>query len=144
MCFCSAKLGCPLPNPCQHLGGINIVERIMESLLDVGAEGDSYVAMLDLLGYDAWPAQYALIQSAAGWVPIHFWIWFNVFTRLLKIVSYFDFQSAMVLILAWGLIKRNYQARRWHVAQRATRCMKHHSAHQALRRRSTAWHEHLH
>lgn len=75
-----------LPNPCQHLGGINVVERIMESLLNVGTEGDSYVAMLDLLGYDAWPAQYALIQSSAGWVPIHFWIWFNVFTRLLTIL----------------------------------------------------------
>ena len=53
--------------PCQHLGGTSTVERIMESVLNGSSgSGDPYVAMVDLLGYDAWPSTYALHQGAAG------------------------------------------------------------------------------
>lgn len=53
--------------PCQHLGGTSIVERIMESVLNGSSgSGDPYIAMVDLLGYDAWPSTYALHQAAAG------------------------------------------------------------------------------
>ena len=70
----------------QHLGGINLVDRVMDGLLQYGGgtfEGS--VALVDLLGYDAWPASYALIQTAAGkvWskhvktIQKHFFLLYN-------------------------------------------------------------------
>ena len=55
----------PLPPLCQHLGGISVVGRVVSSLL-TGTGNDNSVVMLDLLGYDAWPAAFTLTQVAAG------------------------------------------------------------------------------
>ena len=59
--------GSGFDKPCQHLGGINLVDRVMDSLLQYGGGTfDGSVVMVDLLGYDGWPSSYALVQQAAG------------------------------------------------------------------------------
>ena len=68
-CDCVIKTKRIVQQPCQHLGGINLVDRVMESLLSTsGGSGDPYTAMIDLVGYDAWPSTYCLHQAAAGWL----------------------------------------------------------------------------
>lgn len=45
------------------------MDRVVESLLNTsGGSGDPYIAMLDLVGFDAWPATYCIHQAAAGWL----------------------------------------------------------------------------
>ena len=47
------------------MAGASVVDRVVSSLLTIDGP-DPHVAMVDLLGYDAWPAVYALGQAAGG------------------------------------------------------------------------------
>ena len=59
--------GSDFDKPCQHLGGINLVDRVMDALLQYGGGTfDGSVVLVDLLGYDGWTSSYALIPQAAG------------------------------------------------------------------------------
>ena len=49
--------------PCQHLAGTSVIEKFMTSLLDVA---DNYNIILDLLGFDGWPAAYAVTEICRG------------------------------------------------------------------------------
>jgi len=66
----------------QHLGGTSLVERVVDSL--TGSDGS--ILLLDLLGYDAWPALYTLSKSASGLLVLHF-----VFFNLLCQTCFFSF-----------------------------------------------------
>ena len=54
----------------------------MESLLNTsGGSGDPYIAMLDLVGFDAWPATHCIHQAAAGWL-VDQTCWSNLLMKL--------------------------------------------------------------
>ena len=49
--------------PCQHLAGSSIVEKFVTNLCD---PSENFNVILDMLGYDGWPAAYALTEIAKG------------------------------------------------------------------------------
>jgi len=51
--------------PLQHLAGASIVEKVVSSLLSTG-DGETSNIVVDLLGFDGWPACYCMSQIAAG------------------------------------------------------------------------------
>ena len=61
--------------PCQHLGGISVVDRVVDSLTAGIGNTDGSLVLMDLLGYDAWPATHALLQSAAGQSSCSWFSW---------------------------------------------------------------------
>ena len=51
----------------QYLGGTSIVEKVLQSLIGSGGNSTpTYNVVIDLLGYDAWPAAWVLGQSSQG------------------------------------------------------------------------------
>ena len=56
----------------QHLGGMSIVEKVTSGLLSPMDEDTSNV-VIDLLGFDGWPASYAMGQLAGGLCGN--WVW---------------------------------------------------------------------
>lgn len=49
----------------EHLGGSSLVEKMTGALLNTG-DGETSNIIVDLLGFDGWPACFALQQSAGG------------------------------------------------------------------------------
>lgn len=49
--------------PCQHLAGTSVVEKCVGALTD---PTDNHNVILDLLGFDGWPASYGLTETAKG------------------------------------------------------------------------------
>lgn len=51
----------------QHLAGLSLVEKVTAALLNPGSSEESGTVLLDLLGFDGWPASFTMNQLAAGW-----------------------------------------------------------------------------
>lgn len=50
-------------DPCQHLAGCSVVEKFVAALCD---PGDHYNVLVDLMGFDGWPAAYAVGEICKG------------------------------------------------------------------------------
>ena len=68
----------------QHLGGLSLVDRVTSAILDTG-DVETNNVLLDLCGFDGWPASFAMTQVASG----HFWV--GVFVAKLCIYYYYAF-----------------------------------------------------
>jgi hypothetical protein len=53
----------------QHLGGLSLVDKVTSAILSTG-DGETNNVLLDLCGFDGWPASFAMTQVASG----HFWV----------------------------------------------------------------------
>ena len=49
----------------EHLAGYSVVEKVVGAVLNTG-DGETNNVLLDLLGYDGFPACFAMTKAAAG------------------------------------------------------------------------------
>ena len=79
---------CPLLSRWQHAGGVSFVAAIIEGLMPSGASVAPVI--LDLMGYDACAATYALTRAAAGelLVSVVSVMWCNIFSSFRSIGSH--------------------------------------------------------
>lgn len=54
----------------EHLGGSSLVDKMASALLNTG-DGETSNVLVDLLGFDGWPACFALQQAAAGHICLY-------------------------------------------------------------------------
>ena len=51
--------------PLQHMAGVSLVDKVTSALLGADNDDTSNI-ILDLIGYDGWPAIYAMMQVSSG------------------------------------------------------------------------------